>query len=60
MCTDADITPFVMCGACEVHEKTKNDIVVFVDGAPAGYVKGTQNPCKNNTNRSAFKKDLSK
>lgn len=57
MYTDQDDIKLLMCDPCILHEKTKNDVVVFIDGAPAGFVKGTHNPCKNSSKRDAFRKD---
>lgn len=53
--SDKDTHPLYLCSACVLYDKTKHDIVVFLDGAPRGYVKGSHNPV-NQKNPSIYKK----
>jgi len=54
--SDRDTHPLYLCSACIWHDKTKNQIIVTLDGAPAGKVTGTSNPCKLRNVNKTFKK----
>lgn len=44
--TDRESNPLFMCAACLVKDKSRNTLIIPVDGAPRGRVRGSDNPVR--------------
>lgn len=53
--SDRDTHPLFLCSSCILAEQHKNTIIVQLDGAPAGRVKGSSTPCKLRNVDQSFK-----
>ncbi len=45
--TEHDALEGFVCTPCLLAKKNEGKVIKTIDGAPRGYVKGTNNPCKN-------------
>lgn len=45
--TEHDQIDDYVCTVCILADKNAGKTIKVLDGAPRGYVKGTDNPCKN-------------
>lgn len=54
--TSDEPNPMYLCSICIQDDTYKHHIIVKVEGAPAGKVKGTKTPVKTRNTKKAFDK----
>lgn len=55
MMTHKDSNPEFVCDICRLNDKTKNIEIVQIDGAPIGYVKGSQFKVRQSNPKDVYK-----
>ena len=53
--TSKESNPLFLCSSCTLKDKTRHQIIVPIEGAPAGYVRGSENRCRNTFKSKAWK-----
>lgn len=56
--TSEEPKPLYLCDTCIQDEIYKHRILVEIQGAPAGYVRGSENRCRNKLDGKVFRESL--
>lgn len=54
--TNKDSNPLFLCDVCRLEETYKHHIIVELDGAPVGFVKGSRNRVTQKNPKTPFTK----